>query len=103
MELPPFHTFGFSIQVINPLYGMTSIGVYPPTVLSKESLPMMPTPSNILQHTVRTRSNAIITIPAMLQVWAQSKESVDFLKRLEFIVSTVPRSCLFTSNSPTHF
>ena len=92
MELPPFHTFGFAVQVIVPLYGVTSIGVYPPTVLSKELVPMMPTPSNILQHTVRTKSNAIMTIPAMLQVWGQSKESVDLLKYLEFVVSTYVQS-----------
>lgn len=92
MELPPFHTLGLSIQVITTLYGTISAGVYPPTVLSKESLPMMPTPSNILQHMVRTRSNAIVTIPAMLQVWAESKESVDLLKSLEFVVSTLQRT-----------
>lgn len=45
----------------------------------------MPTPSNILQHTMKTRSNALVTIPALLQVWAQSKEAIDVLKTLEFV------------------
>ncbi|KAF8219495.1 putative aminoadipate reductase [Tricholoma matsutake] len=85
MALPAFHMLGFHIQILNTLYGMNCVSVYPPTVLSKESLPIMPTPSNILQHTVKTRSNAMFIIPALLQVWAQSKEAVDVLKTLEFV------------------
>jgi hypothetical protein len=86
MALPAFHTLGFFIQVLYPLYSMISIGLYPPTVLSKELLPVMPTPSNILDHVVRTKSRGMIAIPAMLQVWATSKESVDLLKTLAFLV-----------------
>jgi hypothetical protein len=86
MPLPSFHTLGVFVQIIYPLYSMNSIGVYPPTVLSKESLPVMPTPSNILDHTVRTTSGMMITIPALLQVWAASKEAVDLLKTMAHIV-----------------
>jgi len=89
MSLPPFHTLGVYTQVIYSLYGLNCIGVFPPTVTSKASFPIMATPANILEHIVRTKSNAIITVPAFIQVWAQSKESVDLLKTLEFVVSNL--------------
>ena len=48
---------------------------------------MMPSPANILDHTVGTKCNSVMTIPTLLQVWAQSQESVNVLKTLEFVVS----------------
>ncbi|KAG6852406.1 hypothetical protein C0991_012301 [Blastosporella zonata] len=85
MMLPSFHALGIYIQVLYPLAGVFSIGVYPPRVTSREATPMMPTPDNILDHTMRTKSNSMITIPALLQVWAQSPEAVNSLATLEFV------------------
>ncbi|RDB20739.1 Non-canonical non-ribosomal peptide synthetase FUB8 [Hypsizygus marmoreus] len=85
MPLPSFHTLGIYAQVLYTLVGMSSVGVYPPLVTSKELLPMMPTPDNILDHTRRTKSNAMITIPALLQIWAQTQDAVDLLKSLYFV------------------
>ncbi|KAG6906942.1 putative NRPS-like protein biosynthetic cluster [Tephrocybe rancida] len=85
MMLPSFHTLGVYTQVLYTLVGVNSVGVYPPQVTSREATPMMPTPDNILDHTRRTKSNSMITIPALLQIWAQSPEAVDLLKTLEFV------------------
>ncbi|KAG6810396.1 putative NRPS-like protein biosynthetic cluster [Tricholoma furcatifolium] len=85
MMLPSFHTLGVYVQVLYALFGVNSIGVYPPQVTSTEMTPMMPTPDNILDHTRRTKCNSMITIPTLLQIWAQSQEAVDLLKTLEFV------------------
>lgn len=89
MPLPAFHTLGIYIQLIYSLYGGMSIGLYPPTATSPSSLPVMPTPDNVLEHMQRTKSNGLITIPALLEIWAQSDEAVDLLKTLEFVVCSL--------------
>ncbi|KAG6888349.1 hypothetical protein C0995_009042 [Termitomyces sp. Mi166 len=85
MMLPSFHTLGIYVQVFYTLFGLNSVGVYPPQVTSREMTPMLPTPENILDHTRRTKSNSMITIPTLLQVWAQSHEAVELLKTLFFV------------------
>ena len=60
--------------------------MYPPVVESPESLPTLPTPENILNHVQRTKSNALIAIPTLLQIWAQDKKAVDILSDLQFVV-----------------
>ncbi|KAF8054252.1 putative aminoadipate reductase [Lyophyllum atratum] len=85
MMLPSFHTLGIYTQVLYTLFGMNSVGVYPPQVWTREGTPVMPTPDNILEHTRRTKANAMITIPALLQVWAQDPGAVELLKTLEFV------------------
>ena len=87
MMLPSFHTLGIYVQLLYPLFALTSVGVYPPQVTSREMTPMIPTPENILDHIRRTKSNSMITIPALLQIWAQSVADVDLLKTLYFVVN----------------
>ncbi|KAG6883312.1 hypothetical protein C0993_006871 [Termitomyces sp. T159_Od127] len=86
MMLPPFHILGFYVQILCTMFGLVSLGVYPPRVTSSERTPMIPTAENILEHTRRSRSNSMITIPTILQIWAQSTEDVDFLRTLHFVV-----------------
>ncbi|KAG6909219.1 putative NRPS-like protein biosynthetic cluster [Tephrocybe rancida] len=85
MALPPFHTLGLYMQVLNPIYGLVSITVYPPTAPTPESLPVQPSPQNILDHTRLTKSTAIIIIPTLLQIWSMSPESVKFLASLAYV------------------
>ncbi|KAF8869423.1 putative aminoadipate reductase [Infundibulicybe gibba] len=86
MHLPAFHTLGIYIQVLDALFGVLSIGLYPPTATAPDLLPVMSTPDNILEHTRRSKSSAMVTIPALLQIWAQSKEAVDMLRSLVFVM-----------------
>ncbi|RDB20302.1 Non-canonical non-ribosomal peptide synthetase FUB8 [Hypsizygus marmoreus] len=86
MALPPFHTLGVYLQLLNPMYGIVSVALYPPTATSKDLLPVTPSPQNILEHTRMTRADIIVVIPALLQIWSMSQEDVDFLKTLKFIV-----------------
>ncbi|GLB38113.1 putative acetyl-CoA synthetase-like protein [Lyophyllum shimeji] len=85
MMLPSFHTLGIYTQVLYTLFGTTSVGVYPPHATSRDKTPVLPTPANILDHTRRTACNAMITIPALLGVWAQDEEAVRVLRGLEFV------------------
>ena len=86
MHLPPFHSLGFITQILYPLRCYTIVALYPPVTKRPDLLPMMPTPRNILDHTQRTKSNGIFTIPSIIQVWSQDSRFLDILKSLEFVV-----------------
>ena len=74
------------VQILYALRSCTTVALYPPVTKRPDLLPIMPTPQNILDHTQRTKSNGIITIPSIIQVWSQDPPSVNFLKSLEFVV-----------------
>ena len=86
MHLPPFHTFGVMIQIIQALRSCITVALYPPITKRPDLLPIMPTPENVLDHLRRTKSNALITIPSNLQVWSHDPKSIDILKDLQFVV-----------------
>ena len=74
------------VQILYALRSCTTVALYPPVTKRPDLLPIMPTPQNILDHTRRTKSTGIITIPSIIQIWSQDHKSVDFLKSLEFVV-----------------
>ncbi|KAJ8509096.1 hypothetical protein ONZ45_g8704 [Pleurotus djamor] len=86
MALPSFHTLGIYCQVLAPLFAVRPSSVYPPVKTSEASLPISPTPDNILDHTKRTNCDALIVIPTLLHYWSHSPESMEFLRSL-YIVS----------------
>ncbi|KAF8154567.1 hypothetical protein B0H34DRAFT_661311 [Crassisporium funariophilum] len=85
MSLPPFHTLGVISQLLHNTYALTPVPLYPPIAVSPSALPVMPTPDNILEHVRRNKANSLVTIPTLLQIWAQDQRYVDFLATLEFI------------------
>ncbi|KAJ6534650.1 putative aminoadipate reductase [Mycena vulgaris] len=87
MALPPFHPFGMNYHLNLPLYSLLRVSVYPPTAdPASGALPMAPTPASILDHTHRTNSNTLLTIPAMLQIWAQSPSALAHLKAIGLVM-----------------
>lgn len=86
MALPAFHTLGLYSQLLQSIYGLISIGVFPPVVTSPNIQPVSPTSDNILDHLRRTHSTGLVIIPALLHVWAQSEDAIAQLKELVFIV-----------------
>lgn len=74
------------VQILYALRSCTTVALYPPVTKRPDLSPIMPTPQNILDHTRRTKSTGIITIPSIIQVWSQDLESIDFLKTLQFLV-----------------
>ena len=77
---------GIYAHIILLLLGGLTVAMYPPVVESPESLPTLPTPNNILDHVQRTKSNTLLTIPTLLQMWAQDQKAVDVLSALQFVV-----------------
>jgi acyl-coenzyme A synthetase/AMP-(fatty) acid ligase len=85
MHLPPFHTLGVISCIIHSMYALSPVVLYPPVALTPAQLPVMPTPDNIIEHLRRTKADSLITIPTLLAIWAQDKESVDFLATLKIV------------------
>ncbi|KAF8193608.1 hypothetical protein K438DRAFT_1720091 [Mycena galopus ATCC 62051] len=85
MALPAFHLFGITCQLLQPLFG-TPVAVYPPTAISPEALPMIPTPDNILEHAQKTKCRALTSVPALLAIWFNSPEAVAYLATLHTII-----------------
>lgn len=87
MALPTFHILGIYSQLLYPVYGIVCSTVFPPKVLLPADQPFIPTPSNILDHLERTKSNWLLIIPALLHIWAQSEPAMNILRSLLSIVS----------------
>ncbi|KAJ7485053.1 putative aminoadipate reductase [Mycena galericulata] len=81
MALPSFHTLGLYCQLLQPLNG-NYVAVYPPTALFPSSLPVMLSPSNVLEHCRKTNCTSLMGIPALYAGWARSSEAVAYLKTL---------------------
>ncbi|KAJ6611594.1 acetyl-CoA synthetase-like protein [Mycena sp. CBHHK59/15] len=85
MALPSFHLLGIFCQLLQPLCGICS-AVYPPTATSSSTLPIFPSPDNILEHTRKTKSGWLVAVPALLAVWLTSPTALAYLKTLDTIV-----------------
>ncbi|KAJ7776525.1 putative aminoadipate reductase [Mycena maculata] len=85
MALPSFHLFGIICQFMLPLSG-TCVAVYPPTATSPNSLPMIPSPDNFLDHARRTGCRALTTVPAFLAPWLASAPAIAYLKTMHSIL-----------------
>ncbi|KAJ7484451.1 putative aminoadipate reductase [Mycena latifolia] len=84
MALPSFHTLGLHCQVLQPLNG-NPVVVYPPTAISPSALPILPSPSNILEHARKTNCSSLMAIPALFSVWAASPDAVAYLRTLPMV------------------
>ncbi|KAJ7141650.1 putative aminoadipate reductase [Mycena filopes] len=80
--LPSFHTLGVYFQLLVPLTAMCAVNVAPPTCPGPTALPFVASPMNALGHARATRCNAIVVIPALLEMWGANPASVAFLKSL---------------------
>ena len=89
MALPAFHALGVITQLLVPLYNATTAALYPPVAATPKSLPIMPTPQNIIDHLKWTKSTWIFVVPATLLAWSQDNQILDLLSTFEFVVSTL--------------
>jgi hypothetical protein len=86
MGLPSFHPLGIVCQLLQPLSG-TPVAVYTPTATSPSSLPIFPSPDNILEHARKTKCRSLTTVPAHLPTWFNSSDAVAYLATLHTIVN----------------
>jgi hypothetical protein len=87
-SLPSFHTLGIYVQLLIPITSLSSVSIYPPTsFLDPSAAPIIPNSQNILDSVLKTKSNALVVVPAFLEQWAFSPNAIDILKTLEYVVS----------------
>ncbi|KAG2369146.1 hypothetical protein BDR07DRAFT_1477459 [Suillus spraguei] len=85
-SLPSFHTLGIYLQLLVPIATLSSVSIYPPTSLFDPlATPVVPNSQNILDSVLKTKSNALVVVPAFLAQWAFSPSSVDVLKTLKYV------------------
>ncbi|TFK59329.1 putative aminoadipate reductase [Pluteus cervinus] len=85
MALPPFHSFSVFSQTMYSIFHQLTIAVYPPRVLAKGQLPVIPSPDNIIEHIRLTKADALMIVPAFLQAWARSPDAMSVLKNLQYV------------------
>ncbi|KAG1835812.1 putative aminoadipate reductase [Suillus subalutaceus] len=85
-SLPSFHTLGIYLQLLVPIATLSSVSIYPPTsFLDPLATPVVPNSQNILKSVLKTKSDALVVVPAFLEQWAFSPSAVDILKTLEYV------------------
>ncbi|KZT70000.1 acetyl-CoA synthetase-like protein [Daedalea quercina L-15889] len=79
--LPAFHTMGIAVQLLAPLVSGCPTSLFPP-----RAPPVLPTPESTIENARRTRCNAVMSVPAFLEAWANNDEDVEYLRSLEFLM-----------------
>ncbi|GJE99113.1 acetyl-CoA synthetase-like protein [Phanerochaete sordida] len=83
MPLPPYHTIGIYMQLFAPIMSGHPVSLYKPQY---PAAPPVPTPLNVIRAARVTGATGIAIVPAFLESWAHSEESMEFLKTLDILV-----------------
>lgn len=90
MALPPFHTFGSSFQLYAPIAYLVTAVVYPPSTENDPyAQPVIATSDNIIECLKKVPSNALMTVPTLLEPMAESEDAIETLKKLGSVVRTI--------------
>ncbi|KAG6828146.1 hypothetical protein H0H92_009033 [Tricholoma furcatifolium] len=81
MGVPP--VYGVGVQLFQPVYSLVVASVFPPTLTGTPK--HVPTPQSILEHAKATKTNVLLSVPILLEIWSRSAEAVEYLKELEYI------------------
>lgn len=101
LGLPTFHMMGFCYQVLMPLYGLITTGIFAPTVTRPDVVPIFGTAENIIEAAKIVRPTCIIAVPTFFHTWSQSDDAVEFLRTLQFLVSPI-LPIISTSDAISH-
>ncbi|THU92307.1 acetyl-CoA synthetase-like protein [Dendrothele bispora CBS 962.96] len=87
MGLPGFHAFGVNFQLLYPLTLSKPTSLFPPTSYDfrTDVSPIFPSPVNILQHIIWTRSDVLMTVPSFVTMWRNDPHCVEILKSLKAV------------------
>ncbi|KAF7373859.1 General substrate transporter [Mycena sanguinolenta] len=85
MAIPPFHMSGILVQFLTAVHERIPVALFPPTATSPDALPVFPSPENVLEHSRRTGCKSMILLPFFIVAWAQSAESVEYLRTLSVV------------------
>ncbi|KAL4071516.1 hypothetical protein V8B97DRAFT_1960480 [Scleroderma yunnanense] len=85
-HLPPFHTMGVFVQLCVPIASLRTVAVYPPTAYYDPTAPpMIVNSQNTFESIVLTHCNGICAVPAFLEEWVSSPETVQKLSKLSYV------------------
>jgi acyl-CoA synthetase (AMP-forming)/AMP-acid ligase II len=101
-SLPPFHTLGMYVQLHYPIASLKSVSLYAPTSYHDPTIPpVISNAQNTIETIQRTKSTALVVVPAFLEEWATSPHVVQLLSELEYVVRPcrVSFSCLKRTRS----
>ncbi|CAL1703594.1 unnamed protein product [Somion occarium] len=80
--LPTFHTMGIYVQFYQPLTTGGFVGLYTP---QEPAPPVVPTPQNLLNVMKVTGCSEAGVVPAFIEAWAQSPETIEYLASLKVL------------------
>ncbi|GAW10245.1 pre-mRNA-splicing factor ATP-dependent RNA helicase PRP43 [Lentinula edodes] len=80
--LPTFHMMGFCFQILFPLYGLITTGVFAPTVTKADAVPVAGTAETVLEAAKVVKPTCMITPPTFFNSWAQSDDAVEFFRTM---------------------
>ncbi|KAJ3925541.1 MAG: putative aminoadipate reductase [Lentinula lateritia] len=80
--LPTFHMMGFCFQILFPLYGLITTGVFAPTVTKADAVPVAGTAETVLEAAKIVKPTCMITPPTFFNSWAQSDDAVEFFRTM---------------------
>ncbi|PAV14618.1 acetyl- synthetase [Pyrrhoderma noxium] len=79
-SIPIFHGMGWMPLTFPTSVGLT-IGVFKP-----QFPPIMPTPQNVLESSVKIKTDLILTAPLNIEAWAESTEDAEKLTKMKGVV-----------------
>ncbi|KAJ3715279.1 hypothetical protein DFJ43DRAFT_1007325 [Lentinula guzmanii] len=80
--LPSFHMMGFSLQILMPLYGLITTGVFAPTMTQPDAVPIVATAETVLEAVKSLKPDCMMIPPTFLNNWAQSDDAVEVLRSM---------------------
>ncbi|KAH7912703.1 putative nonribosomal peptide synthetase [Hygrophoropsis aurantiaca] len=87
MGLPPFHSYGFAIQVYSPMACGISVSIFAPTSVDDPRItPTIPNSDNMLDCARKTGTTIITSVPSFLEQWAMDENAVNYLKTMEYVI-----------------
>ncbi|KAI6156288.1 putative aminoadipate reductase [Pisolithus thermaeus] len=85
-HLPPFHFMGVFTQIFISISSLQSISMYAPTAYQDPTKPpVVANAQNALENAISTESGALIVVPAFLEEWVLTPESVKQLSTLFYV------------------
>ncbi|KAJ3773057.1 putative aminoadipate reductase [Lentinula raphanica] len=83
--LPTFHMIGLCMQILMPLYGLITTGLYTPIVTHPDAVPILATAETVLEAAEIVKPSALITLPTFLSSWMHSEHAIEVLRTMRSV------------------
>ncbi|KAJ3824337.1 acetyl-CoA synthetase-like protein [Lentinula raphanica] len=82
LGLPSFHMMGFCFQMLMPLYGLITTGLFTPTVTHPDAVPILGTAETVLEAAKIIKPSCMMSPPTFLASWAHSDHAIEFFRTM---------------------